>query len=65
MSAALVLVYVVLGNYLALALVGIADNGAVAAFLLVQVVLAPFFFIGLAVLYFEQRARALSSRGRP
>jgi hypothetical protein len=28
---------------------------------LTQVVLAPFFFFGLSVLYFEQNARALSS----
>jgi hypothetical protein len=62
--AALVLVYIVLGDLLARALTGFADSDVSGAFLLVQVVLAPFFFLGLVVLYFEQRARALSSRRR-
>jgi hypothetical protein len=61
--AALALVYILLGALLAGALVGFAENGRIAATLLVQAVLAPFFFLGLAVLYFEQKARALSSRG--
>ena len=63
-ASALVIVYVLVGTVLAGALVGFAENGALAASLLVQVVLAPFFFLGLAVLYFEQRARAASSRSR-
>ena len=46
---------------LAVGLVGFADNGRVIAAALVQVVLAPFFFIGLSVLYYEQRARAAVS----
>jgi hypothetical protein len=64
-ASALVIVYVLVGTVLAGALVGFAENGALAASLLVQVVLAPFFFLGLAVLYFEQRARAGSARTRP
>ncbi len=63
-TAALVFVYGLLGPLLAALLVGFAENGRTVAFLLSQVVLAPFFFLGLAVLYFEQRARALSSSGR-
>lgn len=63
-AAALVLVYVFVGRFLAAALIGFAENGELAAALLVQIPLAPFFFFGLAVLYFEQRARALSSPGR-
>ena len=61
-ASALVIVYVLVGTVLAGALVGFAENGALAATLLAQVVLAPFFFLGLAVLYFEQRARAAASR---
>ncbi|MBD0318179.1 MAG: hypothetical protein ICV71_06600 [Thermoleophilia bacterium] len=62
--AAFVVVYVVLGLLLAITLAGFAENTAGAAAALVQVVLAPFFFLGLAVLYFEQRTRAVSSRRR-
>jgi hypothetical protein len=60
-AAALAILYVFVGSLLASALVGFADDSGFLAFLLVQVVLAPFFFLGLAVLYFEQKARALSS----
>jgi hypothetical protein len=59
--AALIIVYLVFGIGLAVGLVGFADNGRVIAAALVQVVLAPFFFIGLSVLYYEQRARAAVS----
>ena len=59
--AALIIIYLVLGIGLGVALVGFADNGRLIAVALVQVVLAPFFFIGLSVLYFEQRARAAVS----
>ena len=45
-------------------LIGLADNETRIAAALVQVVLAPFFFLGLSVLYFEQRARAAVSSGR-
>jgi hypothetical protein len=56
-AAALVLIYVLLGTVLAAALAGFADNGGLAATVIVQIVLGPFFFLGLAVLYFDQRAR--------
>jgi hypothetical protein len=64
-TAALVVIYILIGVVIALALFGFADNGRVAALSLVQIVLAPFFFIGLSVLYFEQRARSLESASRP
>ncbi|HEY3070147.1 MAG TPA: hypothetical protein VGJ34_07505 [Gaiellaceae bacterium] len=60
---ALVIAYIVLGIVLAAALAGFADNEETVAVALSQVVLAPFFFLALSVLYFEQKARALSSRG--
>ena len=60
--AALAGIYVFAGGFLATALAGFAENRGFGAFLLVQIVLAPFFFLGLSVLYFEQKARALSSR---
>jgi hypothetical protein len=59
--AALLVIYLLLGIVLAQALVGFAENGEVIAAAIVQVVLAPFFFLGLSVLYFEQRARAVVS----
>ena len=42
---------------LSLALFSFAENGRVAALAISQVVLSPFFFIGLSVLYFDQQAR--------
>lgn len=66
-TSALVLVYGLLGPLLASVLVGFGENGRRAAFLLSQVVVAPFFFLGLVVLYHEQqareRARAEGGRG--
>jgi hypothetical protein len=59
--AALIIIYLVLGIGLGVALVGFADNGRLLAVALVQVVLAPVFFFGLSVLYFEQRARTAVS----
>jgi hypothetical protein len=59
--AALIMIYLVLGVGLGIALVGFAENGRLIAAVLVQVVLAPFFFLGLSVLYYEQRARAAVS----
>ena len=59
--AALVILYLVLGPILAVLLVGFAENGRFAAITIANGVLGPFFFFGLTVLYFEQRARALSS----
>lgn len=61
--AALVVVYLVVGVVLAVALFSFADNGKLAALAIAQVVLAPFFFLGLTVLYFEQQARALERKG--
>ena len=62
--AALLIVNVLFGVLLAGLLIGFADNATTIAIALVQVVLAPFFFLGLSVLYFEQRARAAVSSGR-
>jgi hypothetical protein len=62
--AALIIIYLVLGIVLGVGLVGFADNAGLVAATLVQVVLAPFFFLGLSVLYFEQRARAAVSSPR-
>ncbi|MDQ3866293.1 MAG: hypothetical protein M3304_05645 [Actinomycetota bacterium] len=56
-TSALVLIYGLLGPLLASVLVGFGDNGRRAAFLVSQVVLAPFFFLGLVVLYHDQLAR--------
>ena len=53
-----------LGNVIGAALVGFAENGRLVSVALVQLVLAPFFFIGLSVLYYEQRARAAVSSAR-
>jgi hypothetical protein len=63
-AAALVIVYILFGQILLQALLGFADNGRLASTVLVEIVLAPFFFIGLSVLYFEQSARALSAGRR-
>jgi hypothetical protein len=60
-AAALAVSYVLFSALLAGALAGFAENSERAASVLAQIVLAPFFFLGLAVLYFEQRARAVSS----
>jgi hypothetical protein len=63
-AAALVILYLLLGNLIGAALVGFADNGRLVAGALVQLVLAPLFFLGLSVLYYEQRARAAVSSPR-
>ncbi len=60
--AALALVWLLFGRVLTVLLTGFADNGSFAAFLIAQAVLGPFFFLGLSVLYFEQKVRAVSSR---
>ena len=62
--AALLIINVVFNVLIAGLLIGLADNETRIAAALVQVVLAPFFFLGLSVLYFEQRARAAVSSGR-
>lgn len=57
--AAIVIVLTLLvGVVLSLALFSFAENGRIAALALSQIVLSPFFFIGLSVLYFDQQARA-------
>lgn len=63
-AAALMVATLLCGFVLAIALAGFAENGGVAAAALAQLVLGPFFFLGLAILYFEQKARAVSSRPR-
>ena len=63
-AAALVLLNYVLAIVLGVTLAGFGDNSRAVAVLLAQVVLAPFFFLGLAILYFEQKARAISSPPR-
>jgi hypothetical protein len=60
--AAFVIVSGILGRVLVQAFGGFADNGLVAAVLITEGFLLPFLFLGLAVLYFDQRARAISSR---
>jgi len=62
--AALLMIYLVVGAALGAALIGFAENGMLVAAVLVRAVLAPFFFLGLSVLYFEQRARAAVSSPR-
>jgi len=60
-SAALTVIYALFGPFLGLLLTGFADNGSLAARVMANGVLGPFFFLGLSLLYFEQRSRALSS----
>jgi hypothetical protein len=63
-AAALVFLNYLLAIVLGGALAGYGENSKTVAGLLAQLVLAPFFFFGLAILYFEQKARAVSSRPR-
>lgn len=56
--AAFVVVYLLLGPVIAVLLTGFADNGRLAATVIANGVVGPFFFLGLSLLYFEQRARA-------
>jgi hypothetical protein len=63
-AAALVLLNFMLGIVLGGALAGYGENSKTIAGLLAQLVLAPFFFFGLSILYFEQKARAVSSPRR-
>jgi len=60
-SAALTVIYALFGPFLGILLTGFADNGSLAARVLANGVLGPFFFLGLSLLYFEQKSRALSS----
>jgi small-conductance mechanosensitive channel len=59
-SAALVLLFLLLGFYLGAALGGLADVSSTVAAVLVRLVLAPLFFFGFAVLYYDQRSRILA-----
>ncbi len=59
--AAFVIVFGLFGNILLDALRSFGDNGYIAAFLIAQGFLLPFLFLGLSVLFFEQRSRAISS----
>ena len=59
--AAFVIVFGLFGNILLDALRSFGDNGYIAAFLIAQGFLVPFLFLGLSVLFFEQRSRAISS----
>jgi len=60
-AAALLLLNLLLDVVLGGALVSFADNSRLAADALAQVVLGPLVLLGLSVLFFEQRVRALSS----
>jgi hypothetical protein len=57
-AAIMIVLTLLVGVILSLALFSFADNGRIAALALSQIVLSPFFFIGLSVLYFDQQARA-------
>jgi hypothetical protein len=61
-AAALLVIYVLLSGPLAVLLEEAADLDRDWARAVAQVPLAPFFFIGLSVLYFEQRARVTGGR---
>jgi len=63
-TAALLILNLLLDVVLAGALVTFADNSRLAADAIAQVVLGPFVLLGLSVLFFEQRVRALSSPRR-
>ena len=55
--AAFVIAYLLLAPVLAALLVGFGENGRFTAFVIANGVIGPFFFLGLSVLYFEQKAR--------
>jgi hypothetical protein len=63
-AAALILVYALAVFALAVALGGVAETTGPPAALLIHLVVAPLFLLGLTVLYFEQKARAVSSPRR-
>ncbi len=63
-AAALLLVNFLVAIALGGALVGYADNSRLVAGAIAQLVLAPFFFLGLSVLYFDQRARLAAKPAR-
>lgn len=57
-AAIMIVLTLLVGVVLSLALFSFAENGRIVAVALSQIVLSPFFFIGLSVLYFDQQARA-------
>jgi hypothetical protein len=61
-TAVLVILYLLVGILIATALVGFADNTQYVAVILAQLVLAPVFFYGFGVHFYEQRARASAER---
>jgi hypothetical protein len=63
--AVLLVIYLLLGIVLSIAIAGASDLDQQWALAAAQVPLAPFFFIGLSVLYFDQRARALETVAPP
>jgi hypothetical protein len=63
--AAFTILYGLLAPLLAVLLTGFADNGSLSASLIASGVLGPFFFLGLSLLYFEQKARASQTPGPP
>jgi hypothetical protein len=56
-ASVLIAAYLLTAVLLASALVGFAESSGDVAVLLAQLVLSPFFFFGLAFLYYDQRAR--------
>jgi hypothetical protein len=63
-ATVLIAAYLLTAVLLASALVGFAESSGDIAVLLAQLVLSPFFFFGLALLYYDQRARLSGSAGR-
>ena len=57
--------YLLLGPVIAVLLTGFADNGRLAATVIANGVVGPFFFLGLSLLYFEQKARKALSGAPP
>jgi hypothetical protein len=64
-AAALIVVCALAVFPLAVALGGFADTTGRPAALLIVLIVAPIFLLGLNILYFEQKARAVSSRPKP
>ena len=60
-----VLLYVLVGGLLVQALLGFSSNSALISILLAQLVLAPCFFFGLSILYYDQNARSRASTPKP
>jgi hypothetical protein len=63
-ATVLIAAYLLTAVLLASALVGFAESSGDIAVLLAQLVLSPFFFFGLALLYYDQRARLAGPAGR-